>query len=50
MYGDYFSAIKNMNFIGENDIFKMFAQNIDCGYTLELPRRDGVIAQPQSAR
>ena len=23
------------------DIFYIFAQNIDCGYTLELPRRGG---------
>ena len=33
MYVDYFSALKIMNSIGKNDIFKIFAQNIDCGYT-----------------
>ena len=34
-----FSAVKIENFIGKKkDIFKVFAQNIDCGYTLEPPR------------
>ena len=27
------------NFIRKNDIFNKFAQNIDCGYTLEPPRQ-----------
>ena len=36
-----FSTIKNENFIGKNDIFNIFAQNIDCWYTLEPPRRGG---------
>ena len=32
---------KNENFYQKNfDIFRIF-QNIDCGYTLELPRRGG---------
>ena len=26
----------------------MFAQNIDCGYMLEMPRRGGSIEYPQS--
>ena len=28
--------------------FLIFAQNIDCGYTLEPPRRDGSNEDPQS--
>ena len=30
------------------DIFLIFAQNIDCGYALEPPRRGGSNAYPQS--
>ena len=30
------------------DIFLIFAQNIDCGYTLEPPRRGGSNKYPQS--
>ena len=30
------------------DIFLIFAQNIDCGYMSELPRRDGSGEYPQS--
>ena len=34
-----FHGFKNDNFQMKNcDIFLIFAQNIDCGYTLELPR------------
>ena len=29
-------------------IFLIFAQNIDCGYTLEPPRRGGTTKYPQS--
>ena len=29
------------------DIFNIFAQNIDCGYTLEPPRRGGSNEYPQ---
>ena len=29
-------------------IFRIFAQNIDCGYTLEPPRRGGSNEYPQS--
>ena len=33
---------KNENFHWKNcDIFLIFAQNVDCGYTLEPPRRGG---------
>ena len=36
----FFSAVKIENFHQKNvDIFLIFAQNIDCGYTLEPPRR-----------
>ena len=34
-----FSPVKIKNFIIKIDIFVIFAQNIDCGYTLEPPRR-----------
>ena len=30
------------------DIFLIFAQNIDCGYTLEPPQRGGSNEYPQS--
>ena len=30
------------------DIFLIFAQNIDCGYTLERPQRGGSNKYPQS--
>ena len=33
-----FSAVKTENFVGKILIFLMFAQNFDCGYTLEPPR------------
>ena len=32
----------------KKDIFLIFAQNIDCGYTLEPPRRGGSNEYPQS--
>ena len=39
---EIFLALKNENFQWKNvDIFLIFAQNIDCGYTLEPPRRGG---------
>ena len=46
----YFLALKNENFQlkkkkkkkkKKNDIFHIFVQNIECGYTLEPPRRGG---------
>ena len=33
--------IENFQLKKKNDIFLIFAQNIDCGYTLEPPRRGG---------
>ena len=45
----YFLALKIENFQLKNfDIFLIFAQNIDCGYTLEPPRRGGSNEYPQS--
>ena len=47
MYRKFF-AFKNENFHWKKfDIFLIFAQNIDCGYTLELPRRGGSNEYPQ---
>ena len=47
-YTEIFSASKLENFIGKIDNFNMFAQNIDCGYTLEPPNRGGSNNYPQS--
>ena len=45
----FFSPVKNENFMRKKfDIFLIFAQNIDCGYTLEPPRRGGSNEYPQS--
>ena len=45
---DFFS-FKIENFQLKNfDIFLIFSQNIDCGYTLEPPRRGGSNEYPQS--
>ena len=44
-----FSPPKTENFqIKNSDIFHMSAQNIDCGYSLEPPRRGGSNEYPQS--
>ena len=48
-YSEKKMAEKNENFHKKNvDIFLIFAQNIDCGYTLEPPRRGGSNEHPQS--
>ena len=48
-YTEIFSPVKIENFHGIIfDIFLIFAQNIDCGYTLEPPRRGGSNEYPQS--
>ena len=45
----FFSAVKIEIFIRKKfDIFYSIAQNIDCGYTLEPPRRGGSKEYPQS--
>ena len=42
-------SLKNENFQQKKiDIFLIFAQNIDCGYKLEPPRRGGSNEYPQS--
>ena len=42
-------ASKNWEFSDKNsDIFHIIAQNIDCGYSLEPPRRGGSNEYPQS--
>ena len=46
-YSD-FSEAKIEKFIGIFVIFNIFAQNIDCGYTLELPSRGCSNEYPQS--
>ena len=42
-YTEIFCALKIENFQRKNcdTVFLNFAQNIDCGYTLEPPRRGG---------
>ena len=48
MYRNFF-GFKNESFHWKKiDIFLIFAQNIDCGYTLEPPRRGGSNEYPQS--
>ena len=48
-YTAIFHGCKNDNFqIKIFDIFLIFAQNIDCGYTLEPPQRGGSNEYPQS--
>ena len=48
-YTEIFKVVKNENFHQKKfDIFLIFAQNIDCGYTLEPPRRGGSNEYPQS--
>ena len=47
-YIENFTA-KNWKFSDKNsDIFHISAQNIDCGYSLEPPRRGGSNKYPQS--
>ena len=48
IYRDFFSPVKIENFIRKNLIFFLiFAQNIDCVYTLEPPRRGVYPCIPQ---
>ena len=47
-YTEIFGPLKIENFQRKNfDIFRIFAQNIDCGYTLKPPR-GGSNVYPQS--
>ena len=43
-----FHLQKLKNFRWKTDIFHISAQNIDCGYSLEPPRRGGSNEYPQS--
>ena len=48
-YTKIFKVVKNENFQKRTfNIFLIFAQNIDCGYTLEPPLRSGSNEYPQS--
>ena len=49
-YTEIFFTCKKLKISSENffDIFLIFAHNIDCGYTLEPPRRGGSHEYPQS--
>ena len=48
-YTEIFSPEQIENFVRKkNDIFLIFAQNIDCGYTLKPPRQGGSNEYPQS--
>ena len=48
MYWKFYNQ-NNENFqIKNSDIFHISAQNIDCGYSLEPPRRGGSNEYPQS--
>ena len=48
IYIFFFSAVKIENYIRkEFDIFNIFAQNIDCGHTLEPPSQGGSNEYPQ---
>ena len=48
-YTEIFKVVKNEKIsVKKFDIFLIFAQNIDCGYSLEPPRRGGSNEYPQS--
>ena len=48
-YTEILKVVKNEKFHQKKfDIFLIFAQNIDCGYMLEPPRRGGSNEYPQS--
>ena len=48
-YTAIFHSCKNVNFqMKKYNIFLIFAQNIDCGYTLEPPYEGGSNEYPQS--
>ena len=49
LYTEFSYVVKIKNFDQKIfDIFLIFAQNIDCGYTLEPPRRGGSNEYPHS--
>ena len=49
IYTEYFTAKKKEIFqIKNSDIFHISAQNVDCGFSLELPWRGSSNEYPQS--
>ena len=44
----HLQKLKKKNQIKNTDIFHIPAQNIDCGYSLELPQQGGSNEYPQS--
>ena len=48
IYGKFHLQKTKIFQIKNSDIFHISAQNIDCGYSLELPRRGGSNGYPQS--
>ena len=51
IHRDFLSAFKIENFIGKKkDFLNIFAQNIDCGYPLQLPLRGDSNEYPQSVK
>ena len=48
IYRDIFCFIKKLKIFSLKILIFFFAQNIDCGYTFELPRRGGSNKYPQS--
>ena len=47
-YTENFLIVKMRFFVEKNDIFLIFAHNIDSGYTLEPPRQGGSNEYPRS--
>ena len=48
IYRNFFGCKKIKFSLEKNDIFLIFAPNIECGYMLEPPRRGGSNEYPQS--
>ena len=48
IYGKFYNQKKEKIQTKNTDIFHISAQNIDCGYSLEPPRRGGSNEYPQS--
>ena len=48
IYWKFYNQEKENFQIKNSDIFHISAQNIDCGYSLEPPRRGGSNVYPQS--
>ena len=46
-YSEMFFRCKNLKISSFYSFFYIFAQNIDCGYSLEPPRRGGSNEYPQ---